>query len=164
MLDRPAKVAEEERPEICCDPLANQNALNRDVTHIVRQRVGWHLPAAHPQPVRKVKQRVPWSRAVLNPPGDCRNTFAWVPVASISNGPKFGEFLRKVRSGWCSPCGPSYSLRGRALGSCSIADDLPGRAREVDRECWHVAAEIVHAEDEVLRQILRRRADHPACA
>src|ERR1700734_2851206 len=76
VLDRPAKVGEQKRSEIRCNALANQNALNRDVAHVVRQRVGWDLPTAHAQPVRKVEQRVAGIGAVLDPPGDGRNALA----------------------------------------------------------------------------------------
>ncbi len=54
VLDRRAKIGNQKRAEICRYALANQDALNNDVGHIVRQRVGRDLPAAYAQPVGKV--------------------------------------------------------------------------------------------------------------
>ena len=45
-----------------------------------RHRVGGHLPAAHPQPVGEVEQRIARIGAVLDHPGDRRDALAAVAV------------------------------------------------------------------------------------
>src|SRR5690625_1635612 len=51
-------VFEEEGREILREAVPNQNVLNHEVLALRRHRIGCHLPAAHPQAIAQVKERI----------------------------------------------------------------------------------------------------------
>ena len=62
VLDGAPVVVEQEVGHVPAEVVTHQDALNREVLTVGRERVGRHLPARDTQPVRQVEQR----EAVVN--------------------------------------------------------------------------------------------------
>src|SRR5271166_726254 len=109
----------------------------------------WHLPAADAQPVRDVEQRVSGLRAVLDLPGDGRDAAARISASDEFERPELSDFLREVlRRLVAGHMDIAVTLAPESHEIVILGDDLSGGPREVDGEGGHLAAEIVHVEDE----------------
>ena len=54
------------------------------------------------------------------------------------------------------------SLEAETQEVVVLGDDLAGRAREIDLEDGHIAAQVIHLEDQVIRQVRVLAPDDPA--
>ena len=160
-----SEVVHQHPGHVAADALAQQDALHRDVGRRAGQRVRRHLPAAHPQPVGEVEQRVAGVLALGDPPGHGGDRRLRVAVAEDLERPERRDRLGELLAGAVAVVVDApVALATQPDEVVVLGDDRPGRAGEVDLEHRHVAAEVVHVEDQVVGQLGGVPPDHPADA
>src|SRR5262249_55912633 len=139
---------------VVADAQADQDALDRDVRGRSGQGVSRHLPASAAQPVGQVEQGIAGVLAFADPPGDGRYAGVRVAVAQQLEGAQLDDLGRQVLADVVGRLvDAAVTIPSEPQEVVVAGDDLSGRPGEVDLEHRHVAAQVVHVEDQVVGQL-----------
>ena len=145
--------------EVVGEAAPDDDPERREVFTIRRERVRGHLPAALPQRVRDVEDRV-----VLDVgPERERKHRQLVPAGDQLEGPELGDLRRQVRRDVTRVAVDLLEpVEAEPEEVVVLGDDLGARPREVEGERRHVVPEVVDPEDQVLGQRRGIAPDDPA--
>ena len=130
------------------EALANDDPQHRDVLRAGRHGVGRHLPAVGAQPRRDIELGVAEVTGQLEGHhGDLRSVGDDLEV--LGSLQLLGQQLRGVRQ---RPHHLGVTAAAQAQEVVVLTDHLVSRPGEVQGERRHVPAEVVHPEDQILRQ------------
>ncbi len=160
-----AEVLEQQGGHVPADAQADQDALYGDVRGAAGKGVGGHLPPLVAQPVGQIEQRVAGVLAVADPPGYGRDPGVGVAVAQQLERPQLDDLRGQVLADVIGRLmDPAVAVLAEPEEVVVTGDDLAGRPGEVDLEDRHVAAEVVHVEDQLIRELGGIPPDDPARA
>ncbi len=160
MIDRLGERVDQGVGQVQAESLSNDHPEHRDVGRIVGHRVRGHLPPVDPQPFRHVEDRerhVGFHRE--------REDGDRGPVAHELERSELGDLLRGVHREVAERLHhAAVPVATQPEEVVVLAHDLVPGTGEVQREGRHVAAQVVHVEDQVLGEILAIAPDHEADA
>src|SRR6266404_5025285 len=163
VLNRLLQIFQQQTCKISAYTIAGNHTLHDQIASVRRHGIRGHLPTLYPETVRKIIESKPMIVPLLQRPRASRNSAA--PVINKLEHSNFFYFIRQ-------PCGNvgtilcnfRVSLPSKPDQVIVLRYDLPSGPREVQRKCRHISAEVLHAENQLLRQIAGFTPDGPATA
>src|SRR5215208_4972645 len=158
-LQQPLQVVQEHVGWISAVTVPDYHPERDQVFPVLWERVSGHLPAALAHPARDVEGRIPFHFIPKLESEDGK-------LATVGNELE-GTELRDS-AGDVGSHVPALLLHAPVALETEpeevvvLSYDLRARAREVQREGGHISPEVVHPEDEILRQGLRVAPECPA--
>src|SRR5580698_8198904 len=157
IFDRALHIFHQQSGQIAAEAKPSQHSLHHDMVAVSRQRIRRNLPSPQTQALREIIERESRMFAISDRPRT-----PWDAAAPVVNKMKHSELLQfvgKPRTHFRTTLRDSRIALPAAPDKVVILRcDWTSRPRKIQRKRRHVAAQILHFENQLFRQIVRLAA------